>query len=524
MPLDPESATAEPMLRVESLSKSFGNAVVLDSLTMSIGRGEVHALAGANGSGKSTFIKVLSGYHRPDGGATVMVEGRPLVFSSPSSSYALGLRFVHQDLGLINALSIEDNLSLNRGYPTRLGTIRPGASRRVAREMLATVALEIDPRTLVGNLSPATKTEVAVARALSGDDDARARVLVLDEPTATLPGNEVDRLLELVRRVTGIGVGVLYVTHRLGEIFRAADRVTVLRDGCQSFTGSVQNVTREEIIRFMVGKEFEETAVLANHAPTSGRTLMSVRGLVTDRVNGVDLELNEGEVLGVAGITGSGSETILGALFGVFDRRGEVVVGGIPLPPNDPKASIRNSVAYVPPDRKVSGGMMEASARENFSVVDVKRFWHKLHIDRRQERQEVQTWFNTFSVRPKGNVDLPLNAFSGGNQQKILLAKWLRCNPRVLLLDEPTQGVDIAAKAMIHRQIRMIADRGAGVIVSSSDVDEITALCDRVLVFRDGRIATILPRSSLSPGRISRESVGTVESTSLGNTQRVRSE
>jgi ribose transport system ATP-binding protein len=168
--------------------------------------------------------------------------------------------------------------------------------------------------------------------------------------------------------------------------------------------------------------------------------------------------------------------------------------------------------------------MMEASARENFSVVDVKRFWHKLHIDRRQERQEAQTWFNTFSVRPKGNVDLPLNAFSGGNQQKILLAKWLRCNPRVLLLDEPTQGVDIAAKAMIHRQIRMIADRGAGVIVSSSDVDEITALCDRVLVFRDGRIATILPRSSLSPGRISRESVGTIESTSLGNTQRVRSE
>lgn len=512
MPLDSVGTTAEPMLRVEGLTKSFGNAVVLDSLTLSIGQGEVHALAGANGSGKSTFIKLLSGYHRPEGGATVTVAGSPLVFGSPSSSYALGLRFVHQDLGLINALSIEDNLSLNRGYPTKLGTIRPGVSRRIAREMLATVNLEIDPRALVGKLSPATKTEVAVARALSGDEDARARVLVLDEPTATLPANEVDRLLELVRRVTETGVGVLYVTHRLGEIFRTADRVTVLRDGRQGFTGSVQEVTREEIIHLMVGKEFEETAVLANHAPRSSSTIMSVRGLVTDRVKGIDLELNEGEVLGVAGITGSGSETILGALFGAFDRRGEVTVDGIPLPSNDPKASIRRSLAYLPPDRKVSGGMMEASARENFSVVDVRRFWHNLHLNKRRERQEALTWFTTFGVRPQGKVDLPLNAFSGGNQQKILLAKWLRCNPRVLLLDEPTQGVDIAAKAMIHRQIRMVADRGAGVIVSSSDVDEISALCDRVLVFRDGRIATVLPRNSLSPGRISRECVGATES------------
>lgn len=516
-----ESAAESPRLRVHNLTKSFGSSVVLDGVSLEVAAGEVHALAGSNGSGKSTFIKVLSGYHRADPGAEVEVAGQPLDLGSPEASYAAGLRFVHQDLGLVDALSIEDNLCLNRGYPTRWGSIRSRSNRREVRVALERVGLRLDPRVLVGTLTPATKTAVAVARALWSDEHVQARLLVLDEPTATLPANDVARLLELVETVAASGVGVIYVTHRLGEIFQIASRVTVLRDGSQIYSGPVSDISRNDLVHMMVGASLDEAAARTDQAPPLGEIVLEVEGLAAERIHGVDVAVRAGEVVGVAGITGSGREAVLGAVFGVGGRSGRVRVDGADVAAGSPRSAIDRGIAYVPPDRKTSGALLEASARENYSLVDVGRFWHTWRVDRGQERGEVSTWFELLDVRPAGRIELPFKAFSGGNQQKIVLAKWLRCNPRVLLLDEPTQGVDVGAKAVIHVQVRAAAARGGAVVVSSSDADELAAVCDRVIVIRDGRVAAVLSHPDLTPNRLSRECVGgpMPESTSDQQTQ-----
>lgn len=503
-----DGTTARPALQVQDLTKSFGSAVVLDRVALEVAPGEVHALAGSNGSGKSTLIKILSGYHRPDPGADVEVDGRPLDLGSPESSYAAGLRFVHQDLGLVDALSVEDNLCLNRGYTTRVGTIRSRANRRGVREALETVGLAIDPQLPVAGLTPATKTAVAVARALWSDEHVRARLLVLDEPTATLPANDVERLLELVEHVARSGVGVIYVTHRLGEIFRIASRVSVLRDGKQVYSGPVAEVTRSDLVHLMVGASLDEAAAMTEDVTAVGDVVLQVDDLHADRVHGINLQVRAGEVVGVAGITGSGREALLGALFGAVHRTGSVRVDGAEVPADAPRAAVSRRMAYVPPDRKASGAMLEAPARENFSLVDVTRFWRRGFLDLKRERAEASHWFGALDVRPAGRPELPFKAFSGGNQQKIVLAKWLRCDPRVLLLDEPTQGVDIAAKAVIHAQVRTAAASGAAVLIGSSDADELAAVCDRVVVVRDGRAVTELAHPDLTPNRLSRECVG----------------
>jgi ribose transport system ATP-binding protein len=504
-----------PALSVHSLSKSFSGTIALSSFELEIAPGEVHALVGENGSGKSTFIKILAGYQRPDPGGRVEVAGEELPFGSPQAAYAMGCRFVHQDLGLILALPVVDNLYLNRGFSSTLGTINGAATRKRATKLLERVGLDVDPRTVVGVLSPAQRTAVAVARAMEGESDHHVKLLVMDEPTATLPEDEVQQLLAMVRQVAGSDVAVLYVSHRLDEIFDVGDNVTVLRDGRQVATTPVGSIVKRQLISLMVGDELGEMPPPDRRPDSSADDLLRVRRLQGQGLRGVTFAAAPGEVLGIAGITGSGRETLLGTVFGGVHRLGgEVEADGCALPPDAPMASVRAGMAYLPSDRKVTGAMMDLSARENLSIAGLRPFWKAPVLRRSLEREETRRWFDRLSIRPTGAIESPLANFSGGNQQKVLFAKWLRLGPKVFLLDEPTQGVDIGAKGELHRQLRAAAGDGAAVVVSSSDVEELVALCHRVLVLRSGRVVVEIVGSSITAANISHASLGEQEALS----------
>ena len=499
-------AAITPALAVIGLSKRFGASIALQDVQLAIGPGEVHAVLGENGSGKSTLIKILSGFHRPDAG-TVTVSGQPLPFGHPAGSYRLGARFVHQDLGLVDSIPVLDNLALGAGFATRMGTISARRSRAQAQTDLARVGLAIDPGADVGSLSPATRTGVAIARALQEDPAFPVRLLVLDEPTATLPATEVERLMEIIRRASAGGVGVLYVTHRLDEIFTIADNVTVLRDGREVATVPTSSLDHHRLVDLLVGEELAVAHHVAEALPAEGeRPALSLRGITGASLDGFSADIRAGEITGIAGITGSGRETVLGAAFGAIDRTGEVITaGGAPLAPSRPDLAIRRGLAYLPADRVRNAAILSLSARENISLSSLRPFRRFGTMRGRPERRTALSWFERLSVRPAELVDLPLESFSGGNQQKIMFAKWLRREPAVFLLDEPTQGVDVGAKAVLHAQLVRAAAAGAAVVISSSDVDELAAICQRVIVCRDGRVAADLRGGEVSAGTISRE-------------------
>ncbi|MFF0283934.1 sugar ABC transporter ATP-binding protein [Rhodococcus aetherivorans] len=496
-------------LRLTGLAKSFGATTALEPFDLEIAQGEIHALVGENGSGKSTFIKILAGYHVPDGG-DVQVAGHALELGSPESAHRLGIRFVHQDLGLINDLSVEDNLYLTNGFPTRLGTVSAKKARAGAQQALSRLDLAVDPSAKVETLSPAQRTGVAVARALYPDPTAPVRVIVMDEPTATLPQEEVVHLLSLVKSVASTGVGVIFVTHRLDELFGFADRITVLRDGVKQATRSVAELTRREIVNLMVGTEFDEAHAEATNLPHFERTqVLSVSHLKSVPLRDVSFTVAAGEVLGVAGLTGSGREILLSAVFGGCPRDGgDAHVGSDRLPAGRPDLAVQLGVGYVPPDRKLNGALLDLTARENLVLPRLRPFWKFPRLHKSAESNEVRRWFEKLDIRPREGLTRPLATFSGGNQQKVVLAKWLRLDPRLLLLDEPTQGVDVGAKATIYHHLLEAAGTGTAIAVASSDSDELAAICNRVIVLRDGRIVAELVGDAVTAKNISAEALG----------------
>ncbi len=503
------------VLSVQGVSKTFAGARALDGFDLEIQSGEIHALLGENGSGKSTLIKILSGYHQPDPGGRVLVDSQPLELGSSESSFHLGCRFVHQELGLVPTLSVLDNLALNSGFPTRWGTINTGEARRQAEADLARVGVGVDPSTPVALLSPAQKTGVAVARALRqlGRDGNEVKLLVLDEPTATLPESEVEHLLSIVRRVADRGIGVLYVTHRLDEVFEIAENATVLRDGHKVATRPVSTLDRRTLVTLLVGSELDEVhrESAAMHT-ASADAMLRVTNLRSAPLDDVSFDVGPGAIVGIAGITGSGRDVVLGAVFGAVERDGgTVTVDGKSLAAFQPRSAMDAGVGYLPAERKIQGGIMEFSARENLTLTDLKPFWIKGRLRRRPEAAEARSWFERLDVRPGGAFEVPLMNFSGGNQQKVLFGKWMRRRPKVFLMDEPTQGVDVGAKAALHRQILAAAADGAAVVISSSDVDELAALCHEVLVVRNGKIIARLSGDAVTVAAISHESLGAGE-------------
>ncbi|SFK07382.1 sugar ABC transporter ATP-binding protein [Amycolatopsis sacchari] len=502
-----------PALELHHVVKSFGSRTVLDVEALDIRAGEVHALLGQNGSGKSTLIKILSGYHDPDPqpGMTVRVSGVDISPNAGDMARRAGLRFVHQDLGIVPAMSIVDNLYLGRAYPTRGLTVSTRSARANAREALAGVGLaSVDPDARLGTLGPAERTGVAIARALATDSDSVPSVLVLDEPTATLPAPEVDRLLGMLRGVADAGVAVLYITHHLDEVFSIAERVTVLRDGRTVASGPVTEFSREEIIHHLVGSELEELHRPTGAAHSDGAArdedpALVVEGLTAARIHGVSFSIAPGEIVGFHGVSGSGRDSVLGAVFGAEHRvAGSVRTAETELVPDRPDLAIANGIGFVPADRKARGGHLDLKVKENLTLPGLGAFWRRGRLDATAELTETRTWLRRLDVRPPSSADLPLSSLSGGNQQKVVLAKWLRKGPRVLLLDEPTQGVDVGAKAAIHRTVLDAAANGLAVAIASSDHEELAALCSKVHVFQRGRIVDTLVADEITEAELNR--------------------
>jgi ribose transport system ATP-binding protein len=492
-------------LTVTNLSKTFGGQRALDGVSLSIEPGEIRALVGQNGSGKSTLIKILAGFHLPDDGGSAEIEGHALTFGLGSASEALGLRFVHQDLGLVDSLDAVDNLALGFGYESFRGGIRWAAERKRAREALASLGYRLDVRRPVGSLAMSERTAVAIARALS-PRGAAPKVLVLDEPTANLPAAEAERLYQLTRRIAASGLAVVFVSHHFDEVFELANSVSVLRDGRHVITRPVAGLTEDALIELVIGRvlqPFEHDAKAAERGEIVLETADLGSGVLTD----VNLQVHAGEIVGVAGITGSGRDELAASLFGGRDRTGQVKVAGKILARMRPDLSMQLGMGLVPAERHANAAFMGSNLRENITLVRPGLHMRSGILRQRSERSDVAVWLKRLDVRPR-NTEFSMSALSGGNQQKVVLCRWLRMEPKVLVLDEPTQGVDVGAKADIHKLIDEASAQGTGVLIVSTDHEELVRLCHRVLVLRRGRVADELTGLRLHNDIITAATIG----------------
>jgi ribose transport system ATP-binding protein len=490
------------VLSINNLSKTFVSQRVLKSVDLGIGAGEVHGLVGQNGSGKSTLIKILAGYHAPDSGGSVTVGDQGLAFGSPSASDQIGLRFVHQDLGLVETLDTVENLALGAGYPTgRSRLISWRSARRQAEEALGRLGYDIDVTRPVAELPMSSRTSIAIARALS-DRAGPARVLILDEPTANLPSHETGLLFDVVRRVSDAGVSVVFVSHRLDEVVSICSAVSVLRDGDLVATlREKPGLTETRLIELMIGQQIDGYDPPGARDADQGGVLLRVRGVTTATIGELDLDVRAGEVVGVAGITGSGREDVAPAIFGGIARGGQVAVQAVDVPPLRPDRSIAAGIGLVPADRHSKAIFLDSPVRENISVVGLKALTRYGLIRPRVEEREVNEWLGRLDVRPR-DPERMIATLSGGNQQKVVIARWLRQRPKVLVLDEPTQGVDVGAKAEIHALVDVAAAEGTAILVVSTESEELARLCHRVVVLRNGRIVGTLTGDAITADRI----------------------
>ena len=490
------------VLRAEAVSKAFGATQALDEVSFELKKGSVHALLGGNGSGKSTLIKLIAGVEPADAGEIELRgEHHELSSMTPTLARESGLHFVHQQRSTFPQLSVTENLAIGRGFDTgRGGRIEWRQARRRAGAVLERFQIDADPDQSLEELGPATQTMVAIARALQDQDAEADGVLLLDEPTASLPAPEVNLLLDALRRYADAGQAIVYVTHRLEEVFAVADRATLLRDGRVVDTVEPGALDHERLVELMMGRTVEQIERLRGRP--EGRTVLAARGVADGPLKPLDLELREGEIVGLGGLIGSGRSTLLKALFGVHALgAGEVWVDGerrrICCPPDAMAAGL----AYVPEDRQRDAAFPELSVAENLSLTVIPDYWHRGVINRRREQRDALGLFNSFLITAESE-GAPLSSLSGGNQQKVILARWLRRDPRILLLDEPTQGVDVGARAEIYELIHRAVAGGAAALVASSDFEELARVCDRVIVLRKGAAVAELSGEGLDAERI----------------------
>ncbi|MEZ6197152.1 MAG: sugar ABC transporter ATP-binding protein [Planctomycetota bacterium] len=483
------------MLSASGISKSFGAVRALDAVDLRLRAGEIHCLMGENGAGKSTFIKCLSGVHRPDAGRFTLA-GEEVRFRSPREAEAAGVSTVFQEVSLIPHLTVADNIGLGREPRGFLGAIDGRALRERARRAVARLGLELDVARELSDLPVALRQLVAIARAI----DVEARVLVLDEPTSSLDREETERLFAILRRLREEGLAVLLITHFLDQVFTLSDRITVFRDG--GFVGEYETaaIGREELVRSMVGREFAEVERGPDAPGASGTARIEARGLRRRHaVENVDLTVREGECVGLAGLLGSGRSETARLLFGA-DRAdgGEIRVDGAARRLEAPRDAIALGIAFTPEERKADGLVLDLSVRRNIELAWQARRGLALS---RGEAGVVERLVRALDIRTP-SLDAPVGRLSGGNQQKVLIARWLALAPRVLILDEPTRGIDVAARAEILREIEALRAAGTAVLLVSSEVEELVRCCDRVVVLRDRRSVAELSGAALDENRI----------------------
>jgi ribose transport system ATP-binding protein len=481
-------------LAVRGLSKTYAGNLALDSLFLQIKPGEIHALLGGNGSGKSTTIKILAGVVQADAGGEIAVGGESVGVSdwTPARAHAAGLRFVHQQPAVFPELTVAENLALGSGFPRGLGgRVDWKALNKRTTELLEKYQINALPKTPMLALRAADRSRVAIVRALQDRDDAEAGVLILDEPTAALPAAEVEHLLEALRGYAAAGQTILYVSHRLDEVLSVADRVTVLRDGRKVDTVDAEGLSEAALIELIVGRPLDRVFP-ATTTEVDLNAVMTVRGLRGGPLNGIDLTLRRGEVLGIAGLLGSGRSELLRMLFGAYPvTAGEVSLEGKSYAPADPQAAMKAGVAYVPEDRQADGLLQGESVRHNLSAGQSGSYFRKMLYRHGLEKSDSQTSISDFLIRVVSDQQ-PIDTLSGGNQQKVVMARWLRRRPKVLLLDEPTQGVDVGARSEIYQLVRKATAQGTSVILVVSEPEELAHASDRVAVLRGGRITALV--------------------------------
>ncbi|MFT3989554.1 sugar ABC transporter ATP-binding protein [Aestuariivirga sp.] len=499
-----------PLLELKGVSKSFGGIRVLTNVDFDMRPGEVHALMGENGAGKSTLIKIIAGLHQPSGGE-MRVNGKPVTFASPREAHAAGIATVHQELLLFPELTVAENIFLGQAPRTKLGALDWSTMRSRARALLDDLdSRELDVDQKVGSLSVANRQRVEIARALSQD----ARIVIMDEPTAALAEADVQRLMAIVRKLKARGVAIVYVSHRMPEIFALADRVTVLRDGAHVGTKAIGEVDENQLVAMMVGRAIDR--LYPQGHGEAGAAALELRGVsYRNVIRDISFTLKRGEILGLAGLVGSGrTETAL-TIFGITPATaGEILVDGKTVSIASPEAARDLGIAYVPEDRGLQGLIRIQTIEDNIALAGLKRLTRGLFMDTARIRQDAVEAIKRFGIRARGPGQL-VRQLSGGNQQKVVLGKWLATNPKILIVDEPTRGIDVGAKAEIHVLMRKLADEGMAILMISSELPEVLGMSDRVMVMNSGRIAGEFPRKDATP-----EAVGQAMMTHAGRAER----
>jgi ribose transport system ATP-binding protein len=489
---------AARILEVRGLRKTFPGVVALDNVDFDLRRGEVHALLGANGAGKSTLIKIIAGLHRADAG-DIRIDGERVALRDTQTAKDLGISVIYQDLALAPNLSVAENLFLGRELLTPLGLIDWRRTKAQAQQLLDRLRVDIATDAMVSSLSIAQRQLVEIARALGVD----AKLLILDEPTASLSRGEADNLFALVRRLAQSGVGIIYVSHRLEEIAPLVDRVTVLRDGKSVGTYPVDQLDREKVVALITGHERVRAPQRGKREIAIGEPLLELRHLGRkEEFHDISLTLRRGEILVLTGLVGAGRTELMETVFGVrIADTGKIRVGGRPVTLSSPRDAIRSGIALIPEDRRGQGLVVVMPVFENITLASLAQFVRRGMLSLRRELQHARRMLKDLAIKTSSPFR-PAGTLSGGNQQKLVVAKWLSTSADVFLLDEPTQGVDVGAKEEIYRLIRDIAASGKGVLVASSDLEEVLEIGHRILAIRQGRIVEEFVNGNLEPSRI----------------------
>lgn len=474
-----------PILEIAHVSKTFPGVKALTDVSLDINAGEVLGLVGENGAGKSTLIKILAGVYQPDEGAVIKIDGKEIGRMDPVTSVRHGIAISYQEFSLFSNLTVAENISMTKVMEEGAARVNWKQVNSLAIQILDRLGVDIDPNALLGSLSVASQQLVTIARALAGG----ARLIVLDEPTSALSSKEVQTLYKIVRDLRKDNVGVIFISHKLDEIFELCDRIVVLRDGKSVGVFNPAEITRDFLVAQMCGRE-----VLIERKPHQGEigeqilevTRLSKRGHYKD----IDFTLHKGEILGITGLVGAGRTELCESLFGLTQPdSGRIVIDQKQVELKAPADAIRNGVAYVPEDRLIHGLVLQKPVQDNIALTILSRLHSKTYLmDRDKKKRVADEWIARLNIKPN-YAQMEAAKFSGGNQQRVVIAKWLATNPKVLIVDEPTNGVDIGAKGEIHDILRQLASQGLGILLISSELPEVLALSDRVLVMRKGRIA-----------------------------------
>ena len=492
-----------PILEVRRVTKRFPGALALDDVSFELHTGEVHALVGENGAGKSTLIKVITGVYTPDEGQ-IFFKGEEVSFSEPRESQAAGISTIYQEINLIPLLSVAQNVFLGREPRNRLGLIDRDRMNREAAEILERYGIRADVTAPLRSLALGVQQMVAIARAVSVD----ARAVIMDEPTSSLEAREVETMFGVIRQLREEGVGVIYVSHRLDELYEICDRVTVLRDGRVAHTGNLTDLSKLQLIAHMLGRELSEVEKegatgFAEEHEAAREPVLEAQGLTQHpRLREVSFDVRPGEVVGLAGLLGAGRTETAKAIFGAEPLdAGSVRVRGEDMKTGSPGAAIRAGIAFLPEDRKLEGIIPDLSVKENIVAAALPRLARAGLVSEKAQDELVGRFMEDLGIKAS-SPDQPVRELSGGNQQKVLLARWLCMDPKVLILDEPTRGIDVGAKAEIQKLVDNLAVEGLGVILISSELDELTEGSDRVVALRDGAVAGLLSEEEITEGNL----------------------